>query len=80
MAARVDYPGGTAVDPEGNLFIADTLNCRVRKVTLGDSAVTTLNADSRWRQSHFPSATELLTGIDGRACLTVFRGLNRAGK
>lgn len=33
VAARLNYPDGLAVDPEGNLYIADSSNQRVRKVT-----------------------------------------------
>ncbi len=34
-SASLNYPSGTAVDSAGNLYIADTLNCRVRKLTAG---------------------------------------------
>jgi uncharacterized protein (TIGR03437 family) len=33
--AQLNYPGGIAVDSAGNLYIADTLNERVRKVSNG---------------------------------------------
>ncbi|GGR31416.1 NHL repeat-containing protein [Streptomyces netropsis] len=33
VATRLHYPGGVAVDDAGNLYIADTHNHRVRKVT-----------------------------------------------
>jgi trimeric autotransporter adhesin len=33
-AAFLDAPNGVAVDSTGNLFIADTNNCRIRKVTV----------------------------------------------
>jgi sugar lactone lactonase YvrE len=32
-SARLDFPDGVAVDPHGDLFIADTLNNRVREVS-----------------------------------------------
>ncbi len=31
--AQIDQPGGVAVDPAGNTYIADTLNHRIRKVS-----------------------------------------------
>jgi sugar lactone lactonase YvrE len=44
-AALFNYPTGVAVDRTGNLFIADTLNCRVRMVTAAGiiSTVARLN-------------------------------------
>ncbi|HOX58099.1 MAG TPA: NHL repeat-containing protein [Candidatus Paceibacterota bacterium] len=40
-AARFYYPGGVAADGAGNLFVADTINHTIRKVTSA-GAVTTL--------------------------------------
>jgi len=40
--ALLDGPRGIAVDSSGNLFIADTFNNRVRKVTVGTGIITTL--------------------------------------
>jgi sugar lactone lactonase YvrE len=34
-SAKLNYPGGVAVDSDGNVYIADTGNARVRKVTTG---------------------------------------------
>ncbi len=35
-AARLSYPGGMALDNQGNLYIADTDNCRIRKISGGN--------------------------------------------
>jgi uncharacterized protein (TIGR03437 family) len=34
--AELNYPTGVAVDSSGNLYIADSLNCRIRKVASGN--------------------------------------------
>jgi sugar lactone lactonase YvrE len=43
-AARFYYPGGIAVDGSGNLYVADTFNSLIRKVTPGGE-VSTLAGD-----------------------------------
>ena len=40
-AAQLYYPSGVALDGLGNLFIADTVNCRVRKLVLSTDTITT---------------------------------------
>jgi sugar lactone lactonase YvrE len=41
-AAKLDAPFGVAVDPTGNLYIADTHNNRIRKVAAGSGIITTV--------------------------------------
>ncbi|MBI2346069.1 MAG: thrombospondin type 3 repeat-containing protein [Deltaproteobacteria bacterium] len=44
-AARLSYPQGVAVDPQGNLYIADTNNHRIRKVD-PEGIITTVAGSS----------------------------------
>jgi sugar lactone lactonase YvrE len=41
-AARVNFPGGVAVDASGNVFIADSSNERVREVVQATGIITTI--------------------------------------
>ncbi len=41
-SAQLYNPGGVAVDPSGNLFIADYNNNRIRKVAAGTAIITTV--------------------------------------
>jgi len=41
-AARLSQPSGVAVGPDGNLYIADRYNQRIRKVDLGTGIITTV--------------------------------------
>lgn len=40
--ARLNAPSGVAMDAQGNLYIADTLNHRVRKMTANSGAINTI--------------------------------------
>lgn len=61
-AAKFQFPMGVAVDPHGNVFVADTRNYRIRKIDSG-GVVTTLagtgsigNADGASATFRFPEA------------------------
>ncbi len=42
IAARLNQPDGLAIGKDGNLYIADSANNRVRKVTLADGKISTV--------------------------------------
>ncbi|WP_165227133.1 MBG domain-containing protein [Aquisphaera insulae] len=44
-SARLGWPAGVAVDAEGNVFIADTNNSRVRMVSKATGVITTVAGD-----------------------------------
>jgi len=45
--ARMDYPKGVAVDPTGNLFIADSYNHRIRKIVTTIDRIRTVAGSGR---------------------------------
>ena len=44
-SAELCYPSGVAVDPAGNVFIADTNNCRIREITVATGVINTVAGD-----------------------------------
>jgi DNA-binding beta-propeller fold protein YncE len=47
-AARFSYPGGIAVDGDGDVFVADLSNNRIQRVTPADGTVTTVAGSGLW--------------------------------
>ncbi len=47
-SARLDEPGGLALDAAGNLLIADQWHYRVRRVDLGTGVITTVAGNGIW--------------------------------
>jgi sugar lactone lactonase YvrE len=41
-SAQLNSPTGLALDRHGNLFITDSVNCRIRKVDFGSNTITTV--------------------------------------
>jgi hypothetical protein len=41
-SAELAYPGGVAVDSSGNVYIADTMNFRIREVTISNGEINTV--------------------------------------
>ena len=44
--ARLSFPQGLAIDSQGNIYIADTLNSRVRRVDASTGVITTVASES----------------------------------
>jgi len=51
VAAFLNFPGALAIDDEGNLYIADTMNHRVRKLTAATGDITTIAGTGQHRFS-----------------------------
>ena len=59
--AALDSPASVAIDGANNLYIADTNNCRVRKVS-GGSAINSVQANARRNYS----GLTIVTKVGGR--------------
>jgi sugar lactone lactonase YvrE len=67
-SAQLEYPNGLAVDSAGDLFIADQVNHRVRKVTLGGVISTVAgNGTSGFSGDCGPAGAAQLNGPTGIA-------------
>jgi len=51
VAAFLNFPGALAVDDEGNLYIADTMNHRIRKLSAATGNITTIAGTGQHRFS-----------------------------
>ncbi len=67
--AKLCWPHGIAVDSAGNLFIADTSNRRVRKVSAATGIITTVagTGDEGYSGDNGPAATAMLGSPKGIA-------------
>ena len=66
--ALFDFPSGIAVDNSGNVYVADTCNVVVRKITASSGLVSTL--------AGHPTIAGLVGCVDGPADGVRFSGLN----
>ncbi|WP_166647238.1 choice-of-anchor D domain-containing protein [Prosthecobacter fusiformis] len=76
-SARFLYPTGVAVDAAGNVYVADTGNHRIRKISVGSSIVSTLAGtgvagltNGAGTAAQFRSPQALALGSDGAIYLT----------
>jgi sugar lactone lactonase YvrE len=62
--ARFSFPAGIAVDAEGNLYVADTANHRIRKIA-SDGTVTTLAGSGEPGDADGPAGEAQFRGPEG---------------
>ena len=62
MNASLNGPKSVAVDPSGNLYIADTDNNRIRRVSAADGTITTIagTGDSGYAGDGDPAVNALI--------------------
>lgn len=68
-SSQLNFPRAIAVDPQGNLFIADNQNCRVRRVDAVSGFITTVAGDGFCESIENGVATEI--GLDSPQGLAV---------
>jgi sugar lactone lactonase YvrE len=66
-AARLNVPGGVRVDPAGNIYVADSENYQVRKVSPAGVVTTVAGIAGTSGSTDGPVATALFSGIGGVA-------------
>jgi uncharacterized protein (TIGR03437 family) len=59
-SAQLNFPGGAAVDSAGNLYIADTLNLRIRKVSNGMITTVAGNGSAGFSGDNGPATSARL--------------------
>ena len=66
---RISHPEGLAFDSAGNLYIADTFNNRIRKVSAADNTITTIagQGDPGFSGDGGPAVDAMLSGPRGIA-------------
>jgi len=65
--ARFRDPGGMAVDGDGNLYVADRGNARIRKIVLATGEVSTLAGSGTWGSADGVGTAAQFAGPEGVA-------------
>jgi uncharacterized protein (TIGR03437 family) len=79
-AAQLNWPAGLAFDRQGNLYVADSLNNRIRKIAPGGTITTALGASGGMATPFALTVNGLGSVYVGDAAMTVVYGYTAAGK
>jgi sugar lactone lactonase YvrE len=62
VEAQLNFPGAVAVDEQGHVYIADTMNHRIRKVDANSGLITTIagTGQKRWSGDGGPAVAAAL--------------------
>jgi uncharacterized protein (TIGR03437 family) len=62
VKAQLSSPRGVAVDSQGNIYVADTNNARIRKITPDGSLITTVAGGGDSNDNGIPATAAILSG------------------
>jgi sugar lactone lactonase YvrE len=67
VSAQLDYPSGVAVDSAGNIYIADSVNFKIRKIAAGTGIISTVAGNGQYGFSGDggPATSAALTEVFG---------------
>lgn len=66
-AARFNDPSGLALDAEGNLLVADTMNCTIRRISPDGTVTTLAGVPGAWSFADGPGAQAMFSAPVGLA-------------
>jgi sugar lactone lactonase YvrE len=66
-SAQISYPGGVAVDKQGNVYIGEYSGYRIRKIAAGSGLISTICGNGTWGYNgdSIPAAAAIIREVSG---------------